>query len=58
MNIVREREDLLANSVDDPEFTRDVRERIVNEIRQMNTLLEENRAKVKTLNKRLKQSVY
>lgn len=56
MNIVREREDLLANSVDDPEFTRDVRERIVNEIRQMNTLLEENRAKVKTLNKRLKQS--
>ena len=56
MNIVREQENLLATSVDDPEFTSDVRERIINEIRQMNTLLEENRAKVKTLNKRLKQS--
>jgi len=56
MNIVREREDLLANSVDDPEFTSDVRERIVQEIRQMNTLLEDNRAKVRTLNKRLKES--
>jgi chromosome segregation ATPase len=56
MNIVREQENLLATSVDDPEFTSDVRERIVSEIRQMNTLLEENRAKVKTLNKRLKQS--
>ena len=56
MNIVREREDLLANSVDDPEFTSDVRERIVNEIRQMNTLLEENKAKVVALNKRLKES--
>ena len=56
MNIVREQENLLALSVDDPEFTSDVRERIVSEIQQMNTLLEENRAKVKTLNKRLKQS--
>jgi len=56
MNIVREQENLLALSVDDPEFTSDVRERIVSEIQQMNTMLEENRAKVKTLNKRLKQS--
>jgi uncharacterized protein (DUF3084 family) len=56
MNIVREQENLLATSVDDPEFTSDVRERIVNEIRQMNTLLEENRAKVRDLNKRLKAS--
>jgi len=56
MNIVREQENLLALSVDDPEFTSDVRERIVSEIQQMNTLLEENRAKVKALNKRLKQS--
>jgi chromosome segregation ATPase len=56
MNIVREQENLLAISVDDPEFTNDVRERIVNEIQQMNTMLEENRAKVKELNKRLKES--
>lgn len=56
MNIIREREDLLANAVDDPEFTSDVRERIVREIREMNTLLEENRARVKTLNRRLKES--
>ena len=56
MNIVRDQENLLAISVDDPEFTNDVRERIVNEIQQMNTMLEENRAKVKTLNKRLKES--
>ncbi|TFH24923.1 MAG: hypothetical protein E4H10_09995 [Bacteroidia bacterium] len=56
MNIVREQENLLALSVDDPEFTSDVRERIVNEIQQMNTMLEENRAKVKTLNKQLKAS--
>lgn len=56
LNIVREQENLLANAVDDPEFTSDVRERIISEIRQMNTLLEENRAKVKTLNKRLKES--
>jgi hypothetical protein len=56
MNIVRKQENLLALSVDDPEFTTDVRERIVNEIQQMNTMLEENKAKVKTLNKRLKAS--
>jgi peptidoglycan hydrolase CwlO-like protein len=56
MNIVRQQEDLLATSVDDPEFSEDVRERIVSDIRQMNTLLEENRAKVKTLNRRLKES--
>jgi hypothetical protein len=56
MNIVREQENLLAYSVDDPEFTNDVRERIVSEIRQMNTLLEENKAKVRTLSKRLKDS--
>jgi len=56
MNIVRQQEDLLATSVDDPEFSDDVRERIVSDIKQMNTLLEENRAKVKTLNRRLKES--
>ena len=56
MNIVREQENLLAVSVDDPEFTNDVRKRIVSEIQQMNTLLEENRAKVKVLNQRLKES--
>jgi hypothetical protein len=56
MNIVREKENLLALSPDDPEFTNDVRKRIVSEIQQMNTLLEENRAKVKVLNKRLKAS--
>jgi len=56
MNIVREQENLLAMSVDDPEFTKDIRERIVTEIRQMNTLLEENRSKVIALNKRLKES--
>jgi hypothetical protein len=56
MNIVREQENLLALSVDDPEFTSDVRERIVSEIQKMNTMLEENRAKVKTLNKQLKAS--
>jgi len=56
MNIVREQENLLATSVDDPEFTNDVRERIVSEIKQMNTMLEENKAKVKSLNKKLKAS--
>ena len=56
MNIVREQENLLAISVDDPEFTNDVRKRIVAEIQQMNTMLEENRAKVKELNRRLKDS--
>ena len=56
MNIIREQENLLAFSVDDPEFTKDIRERIVSEIRQMNTMLEENRAKVIALNKRLKES--
>jgi len=56
MNIVREKENLLAISAEDPEFTNDVRERILSEIRQMNTLLEESRAKVSYLNKRLKES--
>ncbi|MEN8228630.1 MAG: hypothetical protein ABFS38_10790 [Bacteroidota bacterium] len=56
MNIVREKENLLAISADDPEFSNDVRKRIVSEIQQMNTLLEENRARVKVLNKRLKES--
>lgn len=56
MNIVREKENLLALSADDPEFTRDVRERILSEIREMNSLLEENRAKVAELNRRLKAS--
>ena len=56
MNIMREKENLLALSADDPEFTSDVRERILSEIRQMNSLLEENRAKVNELNRRLKAS--
>ena len=56
MNIVREKENLLALSTDDPEFTDDVRERILSEIRQMNNLLEENKAKVSELSRRLKQS--
>jgi hypothetical protein len=56
MNIVREKENLLALSADNPEFPDDMRERIVSEIRQMNTLLEENKAKVISLNKRLKKS--
>ena len=56
MNIVREKEDLLALSADNPEFPDDMRERIVKEIREMNSLLEENKAKVISLNKRLKKS--
>jgi hypothetical protein len=56
LNIVREKENLLALSAEDPEFSDDVRERILNEVRQMNSLLEENRAKVNELNRRLKQS--
>jgi hypothetical protein len=56
MNIVREKEDLLALSADNPEFPDDMRERIVSEIRQMNAMLEENKAKVISLNKRLKKS--
>jgi uncharacterized protein (DUF3084 family) len=56
MNIVREKENLLAISTEDPEFTDDVRDRILSDIREMNTLLEENRAKVKELNRRLKES--
>jgi hypothetical protein len=56
MNIVREKEDLLALSADNPEFPEDMRERIVSEIREMNALLEENKAKVISLNKRLKKS--
>jgi hypothetical protein len=56
MNIVREKENLLAASAEDPEFTSDVRERILSDIREMNALLEENRAKVNELNNRLKAS--
>ncbi len=56
MNIVRKQENLLAISADDPEFTNDIRERIMSEIKQMNTLLEENRVKVTDLSKRLKDS--
>jgi hypothetical protein len=56
MNIVREKENLLAMSTEDPEFTNDVRERILSEIRQMNNLLEENKAKVSELSRRLKES--
>jgi hypothetical protein len=56
MNIVREKENLLAISTEDPEFADDVRDRILSDIREMNTLLEENRAKVKELNRRLKES--
>ena len=56
LNIVREKENLLAQSADNPEFPNDMRDRIISEIRQMNTLLEENKAKVIALNKRLKKS--
>ena len=56
MNIVREKENLLSLSDDNPEFTNDMRERIVSEIRQMNALLEENKAKVIALNKRMEKS--
>jgi hypothetical protein len=56
MNIVREKENLLALSADNPEFPNDMRDRIVSEIRQMNSLLEENKARIIALNKRLKKS--
>jgi len=56
MNIVREKENLLALSADNPEFPDDMRERIVSDIKEMNSLLEENKAKVIALNKRLKKS--
>lgn len=56
LNVVREKENLLALSADNPEFPNDMRERIVKEIREMNSLLEENKAKVISLNKRLKKS--
>ena len=56
MNIVQEKENLLALSAEDPEFSDDVRERILSEVRQMNQLLEENKAKVNELNRRLKES--
>ena len=56
MNIVREKENLLALSAENPEFTNDMRDRIVSEIRQMNSLLEENKAKVIALNKRMEKS--
>ncbi len=56
MNIVREKENLLVLSAENPEFPNDMRDRIVSEIRQMNSLLEENKAKVIALNQRLKKS--
>jgi len=56
MNVVREKENLLALSADNPEFPDDMRERIVREIREMNSMLEENKAKVIALNKKLKKS--
>ena len=56
INIVREKENLLALSAENPDFTNDMRDRIVSEIRQMNSLLEENKVKITALNKRLKKS--
>lgn len=53
---MREKENLLKFSNTDPEITADIKERILSEIRLLNSLMKENKAKIATLNYKLKQS--
>lgn len=53
---MQEKEALLKFDSSDPEMTKDVRERVINELKQINTLLKDNKAKIASLNQKLKKS--
>ena len=53
---MREKENLLKINSSDVEFTKDIKERILSEIRQLNSLLKENKEKIALLNNKLKKS--
>ncbi|MCB2195686.1 MAG: hypothetical protein KQH79_07485 [Bacteroidetes bacterium] len=53
---MQEKEALLKFDSSDPEMTKDVRKRVINELKQINTLLKDNKAKIASLNQKLKKS--
>lgn len=56
LSTMREKENMLAVQSEDPEFTEDMRKRILSDIQKLNTLLDDNKQKVKSLNRQLKNS--
>jgi Tfp pilus assembly protein PilN len=53
---IKEQENILETQSNDPEFGLDQKTRIVEDIRLVSSLLEENKAKISKLNKKLKDS--
>jgi len=56
LNTMQEKELFLSNRSDDPEFTKDKRQQILDNIQSLNSLLKQNKQKVEDLNKKLKNS--
>jgi len=55
LSAMRKKENILFNHADDPEFSSDMRQRILDDIQSLNTLLKENKEKAAALDKKLKQ---
>ncbi len=56
LEIIKKKRDLLNVKSDNPEFTEDKRESIVKDIQMLNTMLDENRKKIASLNSQLRNS--
>ncbi len=56
LSTMREKENMLAVQSEDPEFTEDMRNRILSDIQKLNTLLEDNKKKVQSLSSQLRKS--
>lgn len=56
IKFIKKQENLLETQTNDPEFGLDQRTRIIEDIRMVNNLIEENKEKIAQLNKKLKKS--
>ena len=56
LNMIKEKENILSVSSTDSEFTQTRRDQILNDIRYLNTLLEENKKKIASLTAQLNKS--
>jgi len=56
LGVVKQKENVLTMSSNDPEFTKARRDAILEDIRYINTLMEENKQRIASLSKQLKNS--
>ncbi len=56
LNTMQQKELFLSNRSDDPEFTKDRRQQILDDIQSLNSLLNQNKQKVEDLNRKLRNS--